>query len=349
MNKKEIVQALKTNDPQASAGLFSRAYEVKRQHVGATVYFRGIIEFSNICVKDCYYCGIRKSNSAVGRFAMRLDEIVEAAVNAYRWGYGSIVLQSGERCDEEFALFVEKAILAIKKKTNNCLGITLSLGEQDKDTFKRWYDAGAHRYLLRIETSNSRLYGRLHPEDHDHKKRIESLAFLRDIGYQVGTGVMIGLPFQTYQDLAGDIIFFKDSDIDMIGMGPYIIHKDTPLAGSGTFSPGRNFQLSLKMIAAARILLKDVNIASTTALQVLHPRGREEGLKAGANIIMPNITPAKYRQSYRLYEGKPCIDEDPRLCHSCLEKRIQSIGEVIGYGQWGDAPHFFKHSALPAK
>ena len=338
MNKKEMLQVLESNDLAYIDSVFKQAYECKRKYVGRTVYFRGIIEFSNVCLKDCYYCGIRNSNRAIERFSMTADEIVAAAILAYNYGYGSIVLQSGERCDDEFIIFVEKVIGAIRDKTGNDLGITLSLGEQTAETYRRWFDAGAQRYLLRLETSNRKLYERLHPKGHCYKKRLACLDELRLIGYQVGTGVMIGLPYQSHGDLADDILFFREHDVDMIGMGPYVAHSDTPLAAKAKSQD--NFLLSLKMIALTRLLLKDINIAATTALQALEANGREKALAVGANIIMPNITPLRYRRHYKLYEGKPCLDESPELCRACLEKRINSLGESIAYGQRGDSPRF---------
>ncbi|MFZ2656562.1 MAG: [FeFe] hydrogenase H-cluster radical SAM maturase HydE [Victivallales bacterium] len=325
--------------------LFEKAYRIKCDNSGKVVYFRGIIELSNICEKDCYYCGIRKSNKSQERYMMAEDEILKAAEWAYQNNYGSIVLQSGEVTSSTFTVFIEKLIKKIRKISSNKLGITLSLGEQTKDTYRRWFHAGAHRYLLRIESSNEKLYRKLHPEDHLHSTRLKCLENLKKLGYQLGTGVMIGLPFQTIDDLVDDILFFKKVDADMIGMGPYIVHKETPLADSlPDFDRIKSYQLnlSLKMIAATRIYLKDVNIASTTALQSLNPTGREMGLLAGANIIMPNITETKYRAAYQLYDNKPCLDENSSMCRSCLEKRISSIGETIGYGEWGDSRHFKK-------
>jgi biotin synthase len=323
--------------------LFEKAYQIKSERIGKKVYFRGIIELSNICEKDCYYCGIRKSNLSQSRYLMTEDEILSAADWAFKNNYGSIVLQSGENTSNTFVSFIEKIILEIKKLSDNKLGITLSLGEQLDSVYRKWFDAGAHRYLLRIETSNEELYGKLHPEKHSFKKRLNCLRHIRNAGYQLGTGVMIGLPFQTIDDLANDILFFKAIDADMIGMGPYIVHKDTPLAESlPGFDKIKEYQLNLalKMIAVTRIFLKDVNIASTTALQSLNPTGREMGLLAGANIIMPNITETKYRTAYQLYDNKPCLDENSSMCRTCLEKRISSIGETIAYGEWGDSKHF---------
>ncbi len=328
--------------------LFDAAYQVKVSNVGKTVFFRGIVEFSNICEKDCYYCGIRRSNDSMERYMMKEEEILDAAKWAMDNRYGSIVLQSGENTSPSFVDFIERLLKKIKKVSEGKLGITLSLGEQTKDAYRRWMHAGAHRYLLRIETSNEKLYRKLHPADHVFSERMKCLEYLRKLGYQVGTGVMIGLPYQTIDDLASDILFFRKIDADMIGMGPYIVHRDTPLAGSfPDFEKIKEYQLnlSLKMIAVTRLILKDVNIASTTALQSLNPTGREMGLLAGANIIMPNITDTKYRASYRLYDDKPCIDENSSMCKNCLERRIASIGESIGYDEWGDSMHFKKRHA----
>jgi biotin synthase len=321
--------------------LYREARACAVRHVGTKVYFRGLIEFSNRCVKDCYYCGIRKSNARVTRFSMEEAGILECAKMAQDMNYGSIVLQSGERRDEDYVCFIEGILRKIKVFTSGKLGITLSLGEQTADTYERWFRAGAHRYLLRIETSNPALYKRLHPEDHSFNARVECLKVLRRAGYQVGTGVMIGLPFQTHEDLIRDILFFKQEDIDMIGMGPYVPHADTPLVHAN-HDPEENFRLGLVMIALTRLVLKDVNIAAATALQTLDPSGREKGVLSGANIIMPNITPTDYRKFYQLYDNKPCLDENALQCKSCLEHRIRAAGAEIGYGEWGDSPHALK-------
>ncbi len=343
----DLIALLSLSDKEDIAQLYEHAYQIKTENVGNKVYFRGIIEFSNVCAKDCYYCGIRKSNKSIDRFTMEEQEIIDAAVWAYEAGYGSVVLQSGERSDKNFTDFVENILLNIKQKTDDKLGITLSLGEQTEETYKRWYDAGGHRYLLRIETSNQELYSSLHPDDHSHEARFKCLKLLKKLGYQTGTGVMIGLPNQTIEDLANDLVFFKENDVDMIGMGPFIAHHDTPLADSlGEFENYKENQLELglKMIAVARIYLKDVNIASTTALQALNHTGREMGLKAGANIIMPNVSDTKYRERYQLYDNKPCMDENSTMCKACLGNRVKSIGETIGYNEWGDSPHFEKRN-----
>ncbi len=340
----DLKYLLNLSDHADVDALHKKAYDIKLQHVGKTVYFRGIIEFSNICVKDCYYCGIRKSNTKTQRYQMTEDEIINAAVWTYQRHYGSIVLQSGERSDPHFIDFIERILKQIREKCGGALGVTLCLGEQAEGTYQRWFDAGAHRYLLRIETSNKQLYKKIHPHDHDFDRRKACLETLRRVGYQVGTGVMTGLPFQTTGDLVNDILFFKKNDIDMIGMGPYIAHDETPLAqhvSDVQVVSEEQLILGLNMIAVTRILLRDVNIAATTALQALHPIGREKGILAGANIIMPNVTDTKYRESYQLYQNKPCIDENATMCRSCLERRIYGIGEDIGFQQWGDSPHFF--------
>ena len=227
----------------------------------------------------------------------------------------------------------------------------MSLGDQSEETYRRWSSAGAERYLLRVETSNAELFSRLHPDDPDNAKRKQSLVSLRNTGYQVGTGVMIGLPGQTTDDLIDDIYFFKDMDIDMIGMGPYLVHADTPLAGEvADYDPNRQLDLGLRMIALTRLYLKDVNIASTTALQALVHDGREQGIMAGANIIMPNLTDIKYREGYQLYDGKPCMDENATQCRGCLTNRIKSTGEEVAFGKWGDAPHYLERmKAVDAK
>lgn len=343
LSKKEIVELLSLKDKTELEKLYNAAYAEKMKHSGKVVHFRGIIEFSNICAKDCFYCGIRKSNRETPRYQLSMEEIVEAANFAYEQKYGSIVLQSGERETPEFVNFVEKALREIKKIGKGALGVTLSTGEQTEDVYKRWFDAGAHRYLLRVETTNRELYKKLHPADHSFERRVECLNILKKLGYQVGTGVMIGLPGQTIEDLANDVLFFKETGVHMIGMGPFIPHHQTPLADSiPEFEKIKEeqFELGLKMIAVTRLVLKNANIASTTALQALSETGRELGLKAGANIIMPNLTDTKYRESYQLYDNKPCLNENAGMCRGCLEMRIKSIGEEIGYNNWGDSPKF---------
>ncbi|MFZ5947205.1 MAG: [FeFe] hydrogenase H-cluster radical SAM maturase HydE [Stygiobacter sp.] len=345
LTKDECALILSDNSKELRELLFKKAYEVKLNYVGNKVYFRGLIEYSNICIKDCYYCGVRKSNKSSKRYQLSDEEVLKAAEWALENRFGSIIIQAGERTDRQFVFKIEKLVKEIKRKSDGKLSITLSLGEQTEEVYKRWFEAGAHRYLLRIETSNPKLYKKLHPQNHSFDNRLRSLYSLKQLGYQMGTGVMIGLPFQTTYDLVNDLYFFKEFDVDMIGMGPYLLHHDTPLAFEANefkLDKDKQYFLSLKMIALSRIILGDVNIASTTALQAIKPMGREYGLLAGANVIMPNITEQKYRSYYKLYEDKPCLNENYDDCRDCLEKRITMIGEKIGYDEWGDSIHFRK-------
>ena len=340
LSREDIVFLLNLKDKADIELLLNKAYLVKLDEVGRKVYYRGIIEFSNICDKDCYYCGIRKSNSEAERFMLTEENILNSAKFAYDSHYGSIVLQSGERSDPLFIDFVENILKKIKIISANKLGITLSVGEQSYETYKRWFNAGAHRYLLRIETSNRELYKKLHPENHDFNSRVNCLKLLKKCGYQVGTGVMIKLPYQTIDQLADDIIFFKNMDIDMIGMGPYLPHKSSPLTKQFPDAPDMKklLEFSLKMIAITRIHLNNVNIAATTALQAIHPKGREQGLLAGANIIMPNLTDTEFRAPYQLYDNKPCIDENSKMCATCLSGRINGIGRQLALINGGILP-----------
>lgn len=329
--------------------LLNKGVEIKKQYLGNKIYFRGLIEFSNHCIKDCLYCGIRKSNRNIHRYNLTDKEILDAAGFAYDNRFGSIVLQSGEMASPTFTKRIEKLLREIKRISKGQLGITLSLGEQETDVYCRWFEAGAHRYLLRIETSNEELYRKIHPSDplHSFTRRMNCLISLRETGYQAGTGVMIGLPFQTLEDLAMDLIFFRDMDIDMVGMGPYIEHSETPMYQfRHLLMPlQERFELSLKMIAALRVLMRNINIAAATALQAIDPVGREKAIMAGANVIMPNITPGMYRNDYALYENKPCVDEDPYQCKGCLDARIALTDAEIGYGEWGDSKHFFQRKS----
>lgn len=339
----EIVELLQTKGEERVL-LLKKAQKAKETVVGKKVFFRGLIEFSNICSKDCLYCGIRKSNKKVVRYNASDDEILAACRFAWENRFGSVVLQSGENMSQAFVRRVDSLLKKIKQLSYNELGITLSCGEQTLETYQRWFESGAHRYLLRIESSNPELYYKIHPKTkrHSYEKRLEALHFLRETGYQLGTGVMIGLPFQTTEDLADDLLFLKKTDIDMCGMGPYIEHEQTPLYQYKHLlkSKQERFDLALNMIAVLRLMMPDINIAAATALQAIDPAGREKALAVGANIIMPNLTPCDYRKEYLLYEDKPCLDEDAELCRNCLEARIELAGCEIGYNEWGDSKHF---------
>lgn len=343
LTRDELAYLISLTDPADLRALHDAAYEVKLRHVGKVVSMRGIIEMGNLCAKDCFYCGIRKGNAKVERFQLDEDAILRGVKRNLDMEYGSLVLQSGEIESESHTAFIENLLRRITEISGGKLGVTLSLGEQSGDTYARWRAAGAHRYLLRIETSNPKLYAKLHPADHSFERRVNCLRLLRQCDYQVGSGVMSGLPGQTADDLAGDILFFRDMDLDMIGMGPYIPHHDTPLGKDIALTPdyaADHLRLGLNMISATRLFLHDVNIASTTALQALADDGREQGILAGANIVMPNITDTEYRRNYQLYENKPCLDENSEQCRYCLARRLEKIGETVNWNERGDSPHY---------
>jgi biotin synthase len=341
---RENITTLLETEGEEKTLLYKKSSDIKNKYIGKKVWFRGLIEFSNICGKDCLYCGIRKGNNNLKRYNLSDEEILAAAKFAYDNNYGSIALQSGELESSQTAKRVENLLNKIKELSEGRLGITLSVGEQEPKVYKSWFEAGAHRYLLRIESTNPALYKKIHPDDskHDFIRRLDCLKSLQDIGYQTGTGVMIGLPFQTIDDLAGDLLFMKEFNIDMCGMGPYIEHVDTPLNKlNNTLLPLKErFDLTLKMIAIVRIMMKDINIVAATALQAIDPIGREKAVKIGANILMPNITPGKYRDSYKLYDNKPCTDDSAEDCQSCLEARVSLADAEVIYGEWGDSQHF---------
>ena len=333
---------LAARQPDELEVIRNAAEQTLLHYCGDTVRLRGLIEFSNRCVADCHYCGIRRSNRALARYTLGLDEIVEAARWCAETGYGSIVLQSGERRDARFIRFVTDAVQAIKKATRGValpdgVGITLCAGEQSAETYAAWREAGAHRYLLRVETSSPSLFAVLHPASQSQVARVRCLKTLKALGYRVGTGVMIGLPGQTLDNLVNDLLFFRDIGVDMIGMGPYIPQEQAVLPGVAAIPDvNTRMRLALGMIAAARLLLRDVNIAATTALQTLAPDGREQGLRFGANVFMPQATPQRVRHMYQLYDGKPCLEDNAGQCAACLERRIISTGRRVLRNDWGD-------------
>ena len=319
---------------EGEAALFDAAYRVKCRIIGKRVSIRGLIEAGNICAKDCLYCGIRRSNTNVERYSLTADEIIALARQAKEFGYASVVIQSGEIESEAHTAFIEDVLGRIAPLD---LGVTLSLGEQTEEVYRSWKDAGASRYLLRIETSNRELYAKLHPAGHSWERRRDCLLALGRCGYQVGTGIMCGLPGQTARDLARDIVFFREIGAHMIGMGPWIPHRDAPLNATAQNSKTSQLAIGLRMIAATRLFMHDANIAAATALQALADDGREKGILAGANVIMPNMTDTKYRRAYQLYDGKPCLGENAELCRHCLDRRLEAIGEKILYNVRGDS------------
>ena len=334
LSTEDLARLIALENENDCRDLYAAAYRVKSALIGKKVFLRGLIEYSNICTRNCLYCGIRRGNSKIRRFQLSIDEILSAAALSHSYGYGSVVLQGGERSDKQAVDFITEIVKKIHQKHPD-LGITLSCGEQPLDVFMRWKEAGADRYLLRIESSNRELFYKIHPAENDFDARLQALKDLRTAGFQVGTGVMIGLPGQTVQHLAGDIEFFRDLDVDMIGMGPWLPQQDAPLADDTpetAAKAARRFQLGLNMIAAVRLTLRDVNIAATTALQALRPAdGREQGLLAGANVIMPNVGNIEHREDYQLYDGKPDLDENAENIRRALDLSVAKIGETIAY------------------
>ncbi len=341
-DRSDILAMLQCSEEESPI-LYRRAVTVRDRYIGNSIYLRGLIEYSNICGKNCLYCGIRRENHKVDRYTLTNDEVIEAALTAYRLNFGSIAIQSGENPSTAYVDNMEELIRTIRKLTRGQLGITLSLGEQTRETYQRWFNAGAHRYLLRIEAASEALYRRVHPDDdlHRYHRRLECLKIIQETGYQTGTGVMVGLPYQTMTHLADDLIFMRDFNIDMCGMGPFIEHSDTPLGARGTdnlFLKER-FNLTLRMIAIIRIIMKDINIVASTAMQTIDPAGREKAISSGANVVMPNLTPDKYRPGYRIYEGKPGFNEINKTNISGLNFDLIP-GTTLGLGVWGDTPHY---------
>lgn len=342
----DAIKQLLSSEGQEEENLIRRGLEVKLAHLDNYVHLRGLIEFGNVCEKNCLYCGLRRGNGKIARYVLSDEEVLSCARLAKDLGYGSVALQSGERSDPEFVDRVERLVREIKKIDGGSLGITLSLGEQTEETYRRWFDAGAHRYLLRIESSNEELYYRIHPHDdkHSFRRRLDCLDILKSIGYQTGTGVMVGLPYQTVDHLAADLLFFKRMDVAMVGLGPYIPHPDTPLYRLKDLVPSaeERMRMTLKMIAILRIMMPEINMVAATANQTIDPQGREKAIMAGANVIMPNLTPGEYRESYFIYPDKACVKDRPEQCSTCLDIRMAAIGHKILYNAWGDSLAFTK-------
>lgn len=298
MSERDLVRLLTCDETSVWDGVFAEARAVRARVGRARVLPRGLVEVSNRCARNCFYCGIRRGQTAVRRYRLSEAEVVACIEEARRRGYPAVAFQAGEIEGEENTSFYERLL-------GHCRGleVTLSLGEQEESVYRRWRAAGALRYLLRIETSNRELFGRIHPADCSFTRRLACIRTLKRLGYVTGSGVMIGLPGQTPADLARDIRFFGDERLDMVGMGPYIANPGAPL-GESDLPPAERFRLALKMIALTRICLEDVNLVAATALDALMPGGCDQGLAAGANVIMPNLTPPASRRDYTLYPGK---------------------------------------------
>ncbi len=347
----EIRAWLVEANPEKLERLWLSADSLRHDTVGDEVYLRGLVEISNICRRNCLYCGIRAGNPKPQRYRMSAEEMVETARLAKKLGYGTVVLQSGEDGSVS-AEEIAEIIRQIKRKTN--LAVTLSLGERAEEDYITWFKAGANRYLLRFETSNETLYRAIHPPHAQGRyrsgSRIELLKTLRNIGYEIGSGVMAGIPGQTWDDLARDIALFAELDLDMIGCGPFLPHPDTPLGGVRSQESGVEEQVILdkhlpfKVIALARLVCPAANIPTTTAIATLDPvHGRLLGLSRGANVVMPNLTPACYRKMYEIYPHKAASGETPEETHELAVRQILELGRTPGQGA-GTSPRFLKNA-----
>lgn len=341
LTKLDLLDWLHERRPARLQELYARADAVRKRHVGDAVHLRGLIEVSSHCERQCMYCGLRQANRALPRYRMTRDEIHDCARQAERLGYGTVVMQAGED-DGLTAEWIAEILRWIKRETT--LAITLSLGERSLDEMQLWRAAGADRYLLRFETSDENLFRIIHPRRiSGAPNRIELLRKLKSLGFEAGGGVMVGIPGQSYESLADDILAFRSLDLDMIGIGPYIAHAATPL-GSGALRPAiapvdqtpNSEEMVYKMIALTRIVCPTANIPSTTALATINKTdGRKMGLRVGANVAMPNLTPVKYRSLYEIYPAKACIDESAADCNQCLRGQIFSLGRFAGQGPGG--------------
>ncbi len=308
-------------EPATEEAMALAADRVRAAFVGDAVHLRGLIEFSSFCRRNCHYCGLRRENEKAGRYRLTPEEIVALAEKARGYGYHTVVLQSGE--DGWFtAERLADVIRAVKRLD---VAVTLSVGERPIGDYRAWRDAGADRFLLRIETTDRALYERLHPGmSYDERRRC--LRDLKRLGYEVGTGCLVGLPGQTIDSLARDVLFFQAIDADMVGIGPLVPNEDTPLKGA----PPGDMGLVRRMVAAIRLLLPEANIPATTAMETLSPGARERILRSGANVVMPNVTEGEARRLYALYPGKACVADTPEECRFCMAARVKALGRFIG-------------------
>ncbi|MDD7404130.1 MAG: [FeFe] hydrogenase H-cluster radical SAM maturase HydE [Butyribacter sp.] len=331
LTKDEYI-ALIENAQEADRNLlFEKARTVREQYYQKDVYIRGLIEFTNYCKNNCYYCGIRCQNHAVERYRLLPDEILACVEEGYELGFRTFVLQGGE--DLQYSVKdIGRLICEIKKRHSDC-AVTLSVGEREHNVYQYWFDCGADRYLLRHETATKEHYEKLHPDDLSFEHRINCLYDLKEIGYQVGAGFMVGSPYQTTEYLANDILFLKKLQPHMIGIGPFIPQKDSPFANM----PGGTLEQTLLLLGILRLSFPKVLLPATTALGTIHPQGREQGILAGANVVMPNLSPVGVREKYQLYDNKICTGDESAQCRQCLENRMQSIGYHIVVSR-GDYP-----------
>ncbi len=341
LNQEEILHWLRESDPEHLRELWQWADSVRRQCVGDAVHLRGLVEISSHCRRACGYCGLRAANTSLSRYRLGRQEILATARQAAQLGYGTLVMQGGEDLGVG-ADWLAEIIAAIKQEFS--LAVTLSLGERSLDEYRVWKQAGADRVLLRFETSDQGLYGLIHPSlNGEQSNRIDMLGQLRDIGYEIGSGVMVGIPGQTYQCLAADIELFADLDLDMIGIGPFIAHPATPLGAenwsrylAGGEQVPNSELMTYKVVALARLFCPQANIPATTALATINKQsGRELGLCRGANVIMPNLTPPQYRTLYDIYPNKACANETAEQCGQHLRDRLRAMRRTVGQGPGG--------------
>lgn len=331
----ELVYILNNIGENEREYLVQKAHETRLKSYGNKVFFRGLIEFSNYCKKLCKYCGINGSNKDVDRYRLNLEDILLSCDKGYELGLRTFVLQSGE--DDYFTDdMIIDLITKIKEKYPN-VAITLSIGEKSYMSYEKYFNAGADRYLLRHETASKELFNKIH-KNTNFENRIECLWNLKKIGYQVGSGFMVGIPNQSKEDLAEDILFIKKLEPEMVGIGPFIPHKDTIYK----YEVGGTLEDTITMIALTRLFLPNSLLPATTALGTINPLGREKGLKAGANVVMPNLSPTSVREKYALYDGKICTGEEAAECMSCIEKRIVSSGFTIDLSR-GDHINWREH------
>ena len=323
LNKAEWISLIENRTPELSEYLFEQAREVCKEHYGQHIYIRGLIEFTNYCKNDCYYCGIRRSNVNASRYRLSKEEILDCCHHGYELGFRTFVLQGGE--DGYYTdAYLTDIVRSIKDKYPDC-AITLSVGERSYESYKQLYEVGAERYLLRHETANEAHYRSLHPQQLSIANRKACLQSLKDIGYQVGAGFMVGSPGQTAEHLAEDMLFLKELNPQMVGIGPFISHKDTPFSKETSGS----LELTLYMLGLLRLMLPKVLLPATTALGTIHPEGRELGILAGANVVMPNLSPVDVRNKYSLYDNKLHSGDEAAECVANLKNRIESIGYQI--------------------
>lgn len=311
------------NTDEFDALLASEADKVRRVNYGDEVYIRGLIEFTNYCKNNCYYCGIRAGNAKVDRYRLSKEEILACCAEGYSLGFRTFVLQGGE--DPYYTDDIICDIVSdIRKGFPDC-AITLSIGEKERESYQKYYDAGANRYLLRHETADEEHYKKLHPDSMSLENRKRCLFDLKEIGYQVGSGLMVGSPYQTTENLISDLRFLQQLMPDMIGIGPYITHAQTPFYDKES----GGMKKTLRMLSILRLMFPYALLPSTTALGTIHPQGRELGLKSGANVVMPNLSPVSVRKLYELYENKICTGDEAAQCRGCLENRVRSVGYRI--------------------